>query len=280
MCLHQGSSLGWQETSTGIPGRTRRGTGHIFWPLWHILVDTLTTEGHQALLDIHKHAEGWCFALKVRIKKWGVISKSGASLILLLNIQFVFIVMAARWERMKVERWEWTLKEVLADHSKSRFPTTVLTIYESNRFKDAPETHIGGLVPTSSWPFPSAAACERPKCVPFTRHLPSISWTCCTRYSWVPLNQRWDPINHTWQSQGQDFSWDLTTEQKLMLGCSGLKGFSQQDVSTQQLAKLHPSAVPTSSLCWRGVALDLNLPKTRVKQIISACLHSGPEHEG
>lgn len=143
------------------------------------------------------------------------------------------------------------------------------------------QKHVSnGLVRTSSWPFPSAAACERPKCVPFTRHLLSISWTCCTRYSWVLLNQRWDPINHTWQSQGQDFSWDLTTEQKLMLGCSGLKSFSQQDVSTQQLAKLHLSAVPRSLLCCRGVALDLNLPKTWVKQIISTCLHSGPEHEG
>lgn len=95
------------------------------------------------------------------------------------------------------------------------------------------------VICSSSWPFPSAPECETPKCVPFTRLLLSMSWTCCTCYSWVPLNQRWDPINHTQQSQGQDFSWDLTTEQKLMLGCSAVKGFSHQDVSTEQLAKLH-----------------------------------------
>lgn len=96
------------------------------------------------------------------------------------------------------------------------------------------------LVCTSSWPFPSAVACERPKFVPFTRLLPSMSWTCCTCYSWAPLNQRSDPINHTQQSRGQDFSWDLTPEQKLMLRCSGLKGFSHQPSSLSYIALLHP----------------------------------------
>lgn len=75
--------------------------------------------------------------------------------------------------------------------------------------------NIFSLARTGSWPFPWTAVFQSPGLVPFTCLLLSIEQSMLYMLLLSnPLNWRWSPINHTEQSQGQQFSWDLTAEWK------------------------------------------------------------------
>lgn len=112
--------------------------------------------------------------------------------------------------------------------------------------------NIFSLAHTGSWPFCWTTVFQSPGLVPFTCLLLRTSRACCTCYSWVtPLNWRWSPINHTAQSQGQHFSWDLMAEWKGDASLFFAKRLHSSG-GCQCRALIKSTSLPPLKICWWG----------------------------